>query len=114
MATEGGVKTGYCTEPCSGCPWRIDTAMSIVPQAEDLCGSRENTLRPGTPMMPCHKTPPDADQNICAGWLALYGNYHLGVRLMIGCGAFPLSVLEVDPAWPPLHPDVQSIIEAHG
>lgn len=109
------VVTGYAKEPCNGCPWRTDTAMSIdVEEAEKVCGSPERPLMPGDAMMPCHKKYPDADQYLCAGWLALFGWHHIGVRLMIGSGVIPPEALEVNPDWPPLHPDVQSIKEAHG
>lgn len=108
------VTTGYCTEPCSGCPWRMDTAMSIMPEAEALCGSDSRPLLPGDPMMPCHKKPRDADQNLCAAWLALFGWHHLKVRMMVGAGLISVDALEPKPEWPPLHPNVSSIIQTHG
>lgn len=109
------VTTGYCTEPCNGCPWRTDTTMSILPEAEELCGSDIAPLMPDAPMMPCHKTPPDGkDQNLCAAWLALYGIHHMMVRMMISNGKLPAHVLQVKPEWPELHADVESIIKAHG
>lgn len=107
------VITKWRKEPCSGCPWRKDTDMSIDPEAVAICGTPERPVMPGEPMMPCHKQPKDgADQNLCAAWLALYGWHHLGVRMCVGNGNFPHEVLEVQPDWPELHPDVESIIAA--
>lgn len=115
ITVDRDVKTGYCTEPCSGCPWRVDTDMSIIPEARHLCGSPEAPLLPGTPMMPCHKKPKDgADQNLCAAWLALYGWHHIGIRIMVHGGKIPSEALRVNPDWPELHPDVESIINLHG
>lgn len=110
------VKTGYCTAPCNGCPWRTDTAMSIDSEAAwKLCGSRDRPITPGEPMMPCHKKPTDGnDQNLCAAWLALYGWHHLGVRIMVASGMLPPDVLEIKPDWPLLHNDPDEIKEAHG
>lgn len=109
------VVTGYCTEPCNGCPWRKDTAMTIDAEAaEAVCGTPERPLMPGEAMMPCHKKYDGVDQNLCAAWLALYGWHHIGVRLMIANGDIPPEALEVNPDWPELHPDVQSIKETHG
>lgn len=110
------VKTGYCTAPCNGCPWRTDTAMSIDSEAAwKLCGSRDRPITPGEPMMPCHKKPTDGnDQNLCAAWLALYGWHHLGVRIMVARGMLPPDVLEIKPDWPLLHNDPDEIKEAHG
>lgn len=109
------VTTGYCTEPCSGCPWRKDTAMSIMrAEGEAVCGTPEQPVMPGGPMMPCHKKPTNGkDQNLCAGWLAQFGWHHIGVRFMVAAGTIPASALEPKPEWD-LHPDVDSIIEAHG
>lgn len=89
--------------------------MSILPEGVDLCGTPESPLMPGQPMMPCHKAPKDGkDQNLCAGWLALYGWHHNGVRLLLINGTIPAHMLEPKDDWPELHPDVASIIKAHG
>jgi hypothetical protein len=56
----------------------------------------------GAPLFACHKTAEGREQ-ACAGWLAVSGYEHLGVRLAIVMGRLPAAVLSPGGDWPALY-----------
>lgn len=92
--------------PCVECPWRRDTPPGQFPACryEQLANT---SGRPGAeaglraPLFACHKTAPGGEQ-ACAGWLAVAGRDHLGVRLAVAHGRLPAEALDPAPGWPQL------------
>lgn len=55
----------------------------------------------GAPMFACHMSP-EGGEYACAGWLAVVGRDHLGVRLAVATGRLDPAVLDPQPGWPDL------------
>ncbi len=53
------------------------------------------------PLFACHHTA-DGAEVVCAGWLAVCGHYHLGVRLALACGRLNPDRIGPLPGWPDL------------
>jgi uncharacterized protein DUF6283 len=96
----------HCVRPCANCPWRRDSP------AGEFAGERYEALRVtagrpgcevglGAPMFACHKSEEGRDR-ACAGWLAVAGIEHLGVRLAVALGRLPASALRPGDRWPDL------------
>ena len=92
--------------PCNECPWRRDTPPGKFPEhryeaLRNTAGTpgRERPL--GSPMFACHKSP-EGREAACAGWLAVSGIEHIGIRLAIVTGRIPASVLQPGDGWPEL------------
>ncbi len=64
------------------------------------------------PMFACHKTP-EAGEKACAGWLAVEGWGHVGVRLAVAMGRLDGSALEPGDGWPELYPDYEALADAN-
>lgn len=111
--------------PCGGdepCPWRRDAPPGQFPAArwEAL---RATSRRPdehgmtdaplGSPMFACHATREGAER-ACAGWLAVAGWGHVGVRLAVVTGALPQCALTPGPGWPPLYSSYAELAEING
>ncbi len=106
----------YRTRPCAsgraktGCPWRTDTDLGDFTDADFAKLARTNATPGdeaplGTPVMSCHQDQPDTPHpmRLCAGWLAVAGRDHLGIRMRILAGLLPPSVVEPGPGWPALY-----------
>lgn len=50
----------------------------------------------------------------CAGWLAIAGTYHLGIRLAVALGRLPASVLQAGEDWPDLFGSYDEMAERNG
>lgn len=92
--------------PCVECPWRRDVPPGKFSQDryDDLAattGTPGNEAPIGAPIFACHKTEAGRDQ-ACAGWLAIVGHQHLGVRIAVIQGRLPGGALEPGPDWPDL------------
>lgn len=79
--------------PCRECPWRRDTepgqfSACRYEQLENTSGVPGAEAALDAPMFACHKTPEGKEQ-ACAGWLAVAGRDHLGVRLAVAHGGLP-------------------------
>ncbi|TKG60378.1 hypothetical protein FCN18_35595 [Prauserella endophytica] len=59
-------------------------------------------------MFACHKTA-DGQEQACAGWLAVAGVHHLGVRLAVAIGRLAPETLNPTPGWPPLFGSFQQM-----
>jgi hypothetical protein len=113
------------SRPCGGpqpCPWRRDAppgqfpperwqALRATSRRPDGHGSADAPL--GFPMFACHATHEGADR-VCAGWLAVEGWGHLGIRLAVLTGALPESALAPGVDWPPLHGSYEELAAVNG
>lgn len=94
--------------PCDECPWRLDVASgSFERERWDAlrCTShneRSGSANLGSPMFACHKTP-ETQERACAGWLAVEGASHVGVRLAVIDRRMPSDALVPGDGWPSLH-----------
>lgn len=104
--------------PCKECPFRRDTP----PGQFEACrfdalrktsGTAGDEAPIGAPMFACHKSP-EGREEACAGWLAVAGYEHLGVRLAIAQRLLPASVLEPGDGWPELFGSYSEMAAAQG
>lgn len=106
-ATRGRlIELPHCVRPCSNCPWRKDSPAGEFPAAryETLratAGSPGNEAGLVAPIFACHKSEPGRDR-ACAGWLAVVGVEHLGIRLAVTLGRLPARMLRPGADWPDL------------
>ena len=56
----------------------------------------------GAPMFACHKSP-EGREEACAGWLAVCGIEHLGVRMAVLTGRLEPEDLKPGEGWPELY-----------
>jgi hypothetical protein len=64
-------------------------------------------------MFACHKSP-EGREEACAGWLAVAGRDHIGVRLAVVQKRLPEEVLDAGPDWPPLFASYEEMAERQG
>lgn len=88
------------------CPFRRDadpgefTAQRYEQLAATAGGpGREAPI--GAPMFACHHTA-DGAEVACAGWLAVCGHFHLGVRFALATGRLDPDRVGPLPGWPEL------------
>lgn len=92
--------------PCAECPFRRDTRPGQFPACR-YEALRETVGEPGAeaplaaPMFACHKSP-EGREEACAGWLAVCGTEHLGVRMAVLTGRLEPGDLRAAEDWPPL------------
>ncbi len=60
-----------------------------------------------SPMFACHKTSEGRDR-ACAGWLAVEGGGHIGIRLAVLTGRLDAAALRPDAGWPALHDSIRA------
>lgn len=101
--------------PCKTCPWRRDVESGAfgVERYEQL----QNTVRRGEqspvigdPMFACHQSVV-GDEAACAGWLAVEGYQHLGVRYAISVRRLDPAALRPGADWPPLWSSFDEMVE---
>jgi hypothetical protein len=98
--------------PCATCPFRVDHDPGTfgIDAYDDL---RATVGAPGAeawidaPLFACHHSRA-GEESVCAGWLAVCGHKHLGVRLAVATGR--LEPVEPDDTWPALHPDYDTVV----
>lgn len=111
-------KLPYCVRPCANCPWRRDSAAGEFP-AERYEALRATAGVPGreaeldAPIFACHKSESGRDR-ACAGWLAIAGTDHLGIRLAVAVGRLPAGVLQPGEDWPDLFGSYDEMAERNG
>lgn len=104
--------------PCAECPWRRDQPTGRFP-AERFESLRETVEGPdgsapiGAPLFACHRTSPDAP-SACAGWLAVEGAGHVGVRLAVVGNRLDPTALTPAPGWPDLYESFDEMSRANG
>lgn len=114
----GGVSPDSCrTRPCVQCPWRAHADLTLFSE-EDMAklaranGSPGGEAAPSAPAMACHLDQPGTAHamRFCAGWLAVVGRHHLGIRMKIISGRLPEQVLLVGQDWPELHASLDHLV----
>lgn len=110
--------------PCAVCPARRDNANN--PEAKfpaerwaaltrTVCDGRGGSAPDGSPLFGCHKGAPGdpAEDILCAGWAAAFGNMSFPARLAAATGDLPRDVLNPDRAgWPDLYDDWAEMVAA--
>jgi hypothetical protein len=102
--------------PCGECPWKIDAEPGRFPSSryDDLRATSDQSGL-DAPLFGCHKGDPGTNADLaCAGWLAVDGDQHLGVRLAILSGRLPASALVPGEAWPALYSSYDEMAAANG
>ena len=104
MTSRGEAAFPHRRRPCAECPWRRDVAPGQFTRERfdalaDTAGSPGEEAPLGAPMFACHKSPVGAE-DACAGWLAVSGVEHMGVRLAIASGRLDPQVLDAPEDWP--------------
>lgn len=104
----GGVESEipHQRQPCANCPWRRDApvgefAAQRYEQLRSAVGGPGAEAGLDAPIFACHKSVPGRDR-ACAGWLAVAGVDHLGMRLAVAMGRLPAEVLAPGSDWPEL------------
>ncbi|MEU2086623.1 DUF6283 family protein [Streptomyces albus] len=98
------------TRPCARCPWRRDADLTAFTDA-DMAMLRGSDGRPGdeapptAPNVACHRDQPGTAHawRLCAGWLAVVGHSHLGIRATAMAGGLPHTALAPGDGWPELY-----------
>lgn len=100
--------------PCAECPWRRDTPPGQFPACRyDALHSTSDQSGLFAPMFGCHKGEPGTNADLaCAGWLAVAGYEHIGVRLAVARGALPREALRPGDGWPALFDSYDEMAEA--
>lgn len=99
-------------KPCPSCPWRVDQDATAIPGFElELAERLEATCDHefGTPVFACHQSR-EGDEIPCAGWLAVYGDRSITVRLMVMSGRVPAEALTPGAGWPALEESFEDVI----
>lgn len=111
----------YRSYPCHECPWRRDVEPGQFPasryeQLRNTCEQQGEQAGFHNPMFGCHKgTPGDQESDLaCAGWLAVEGAGHLGVRLAIVRHELPAEALSPGPGWPELFGSYKEMARIQG
>lgn len=105
-------------KPCAECPWRRDQPAGRFPaeRYEAMRGTsadRDGSAPLGAPLFACHKTREDA-QVACAGWLAVEGHGHVGVRLAVATGRLDPVALHPGSDWPALYDSYDELAAVNG
>ncbi len=107
-----------CRRPCPSCPWRVDQTAAAIPNfslelAENLANTcpDDRGMGPefGAAQFACHQS--REAEVVCAGWLAVVGMCHPGVRMQLLTGTLSIEALSPGEDWPPLHESFAEVIE---
>jgi hypothetical protein len=104
--------------PCAECPFRRDTASGMFPACRyealrETAGERGAEAALNAPLFACHKSP-EGREEACAGWLAVCGIEHLGVRLAVLTGRLEPEHLRPADGWPELFASYAEMAAAQG
>lgn len=106
----------HMRQPCLRCPFRRDTDPGEFPACR-YQALRETVGQAGAeapmeaPWFQCHETS-DARPRTCAGWLAVCGYDHIGVRLAVMRGRLPAAMLRPGARWPDLFTTYNEMVTA--
>ena len=108
----------YRERPCIPCPWRRDSDHGEFPpeRYEALratAGSAGAEVGLTAPIFACHLSTEGHDR-ACAGWLAICGYEHLGVRLAVATGTLPAEALNPGDGWPELFESYDELAARNG
>lgn len=89
------------------CPFRRDAPPGEFPaeryeKLAETAGARGNEAPLNAPMFACHHTR-DGAPVACAGWMAVCGLDHLGVRLALADGRLNGEQIRLRKGWPDLY-----------
>lgn len=115
-------KLRHMPRPCDpsatsgACPFRRDADPAEFPAQRfellaNTAGGPGREAPIGAPMFACHHTA-DGREVACAGWLAVCGTSHLGVRFAAAMGALDPAALNPQPGWPELFDDYEQMAAA--
>lgn len=105
--------------PCANCPFRLDVepgefSAERYAELRATCRHEATVQAPlGAPMFACHKSP-EGGEFACAGWLAVEGLNHIGVRVALAHGDLPREAMEPGADWPDLYPSYEEMAERMG
>lgn len=104
--------------PCEECPWRRDTPPGQFPAERyealrTTRGARGEEAGVYAPLFACHKSA-EGKEIACAGWLAVCGYDHLGIRIALMDGRIPPEAMEPGEDWPELFETYDEMAEAQG
>lgn len=104
--------------PCDQCPWRVDAepgrfSPDRYASLADTCGTHGREAELEAPLFACHKTA-EGKETACAGWLAVAGRDHLGVRLAVAMRRLDPSTLEPQKDWPVLYGSFEEMAAFNG
>lgn len=107
----------YRAYPCVQCPWRAgadlssfsDGDMSRLVRANGAVGVEAAR---DAPAVACHLDQPDTSHpmRLCAGWLAVVGRHHLGIRMAVLAGRLPEEALAAGEGWPSLYESLDDLL----
>jgi len=106
--------------PCGECPFRRDTTPGQFPASRyealrATTGSPGHEAPIGAPFFGCHKGEPGTNADLaCAGWLAVAGIGHLGVRFAVLTGRLEPEHLRPGEGWPELFSSYGEMAAAQG
>ncbi|MFJ1768019.1 DUF6283 family protein [Amycolatopsis sp. NPDC088138] len=104
------------THPCAQCPWRQDADLTAFSDADMTKLANANGFAgceapADAPAMSCHLDQPDSahPMRLCAGWLAVVGRHHLGIRMALMIDKLPPAAVDTNDDWPPLHESLDDL-----
>ncbi len=104
----------HIARPCSECPWRTDAQpQKFAAERYEALQATSNQSGLYAPLFACHMTKEGREQ-ACAGWLAVAGVEHLGVRLALIQGRLDPAALRPGPGWPDLHDSYEALVAHQG
>ena len=101
--------------PCQECPFRRDTKPGQFPACryealKATAGAPGREVSLSAPIFACHKSP-EGREEACAGWLAVCGIEHLGVRMAAITGRLEPADLRPGDGWPELFATYEEMAE---
>ena len=116
MATVTALR--HAGRPCAECPWRRDQPPGRFPASRyvalaDTSAGPAGSASLGAPMFACHKTA-EGREIACAGWLAVEGHGHVGVRIAVVTGWLDPVALRPGADWPELYASYGEMAAVNG
>jgi hypothetical protein len=104
--------------PCGECPFRRDTppgkfTVQRYEALRETVGEQGNEVPIGAPVFACHLST-DTAPLACAGWLAVAGIEHIGMRAEVICGRLEPEALAPRGNWPSLYGSYDEMARAQG
>lgn len=87
--------------PSAATPSQASSPACRYEALRDTAGEPGAEAPLGAPLFACHKSP-EGREEACAGWLAVAGVEHIGVRLAVARHQLPASALSPGEDWPEL------------
>jgi hypothetical protein len=102
--------------PCNECPWKRDAPVGQFPASRyEALRATSDQSGMGAPFFGCHKGEPGTGTDLaCAGWLAVAGSEHLGIRLAVIMGRLDPGDLRPGDGWPDLYGSYEELAAANG